>query len=109
MSSGTTPSDRGALADANGPTLQRADRRGRKPAKQTSDDVVGHDGGDQYGHDAEPDYEHPKQTKQDRSRDGGKDRNKHRERKRTRHGGGDTADCVAHRQILTRLNIKSLP
>src|SRR5262245_42060041 len=103
MSSGTAPSDRGALAprDANGTPLQWADRRRREPAEQTSDDIVGHD--------AEPDHEHAEKAKEDRSRDCGKDRNQYRERQRTRHGGGDTADCVAHRQILTRLDFKSLP
>src|SRR6266581_9238246 len=101
----------GALAprDANSTPLQCADRRGRKPAEQTSCDVVGHDGSDQYGHDAEPDHEYPEKAKEDRSRDRSKDRNKHRERERSRHAGGDTADCVAHRQILTRLNFNSLP
>src|SRR5215813_2388671 len=112
MSSGTALSKkRGALAprDTNGTPLQCADRRGRKPAEQTSDDIVGHDGGDQHCHDAEPDHEHAEKAKENRSRDGGKERNKYRECERTRHAGGDTADCVAHRQILTRLYFKSLP
>jgi hypothetical protein len=114
MSSGTAPSDRGASADANSTPLQWADRRGRKPPQQTSDDIVGHDGGDQDGHDAEPDHEHTEQAKEDRGRDYGKDWDKHRERNWTRHAGGDTADCVTHRQVLTgqvltRLNFENLP
>src|SRR3954454_20004003 len=111
MSNGTTPSNRGGLAprDTNGTPFQCADRGGREPAQQTSNNIVGHDGGYQHGHDAEPDHEHSEKAKKDRSRDRGKDGNEDRECERTRHAGGDTADCVAHRQILTRLNFKSLP
>ena len=42
---------------------------------RASDDIVGHDGGDQYGHDAEPDHEHSEKAKEDRSCNHGNDRN----------------------------------
>src|SRR5262245_39152721 len=105
MSNGTAPSDRRGLAprDANGTPLQWANRRGSEPTEQASDDIVGHDSGDQDGNNAEPNYKYAEQAKENCSRDCGKDRNKHSEREGTRHAGGDTADCVAHRHILTRV------